>query len=45
MGFLGRAIKGGLAMKAAELVKREAQKRANQRKVGGRPAKVKTRGR
>lgn len=43
MGFFGNVIKSGLAVKAADVVRREAQKRMNQRKVAGRPAKPRKR--
>ncbi len=33
MGFFGKAIKGGLALKAAQIIKREAAKPENQRKA------------
>jgi len=43
MGFFGKAIKGGLAVKAADVVKRELQKRGTQRKSAGRPVKTRKR--
>ena len=33
MGFLSKAIKGGIAVKAVEVAKREAAKPENQRKA------------
>lgn len=33
MGFLGKAIKGGIALKAVDVVRREAAKPENQRKA------------
>lgn len=43
MGFLGKAIKSGLAVKAANIVMREAQKPENQRKARELLAKAKSR--
>ena len=43
MGFLGKAIKSGLAVKAANIVMREAQKPENQRKARELLAKAKNR--
>lgn len=33
MGFLGKAIKSGIALKAVDVVRREASKPENQRKA------------
>ena len=33
MGFLGKAIKSGVALKAAKIIQREASKPENQRKA------------
>ena len=33
MGFLRRAIRGGIALKAAQVIRREAAKPENQRKA------------
>ena len=43
MGFLGKAIKSGIAVKAANIVMREAQKPENQRKARELLAKAKSR--
>ena len=43
MGFLGKAIKGGLALKAAKVIQREAAKPENQRKAKEMLAKVRSR--
>ena len=43
MGFLGKAIKSGLAVKAANVLMREAQKPENQRKAREMLAKAKSR--
>ncbi len=43
MGFLGKAIKSGIAVKAANIVMREAQKPKNQRKARELLAKAKSR--
>lgn len=43
MGFLGRAVKSGIAVKAANIVMREARKPENQRKA--RELLAKARGR
>lgn len=43
MGFLGKAIKSGLAVKAANVLMREAQKPENQRKARELLAKAKNR--
>ncbi|MFH5823855.1 hypothetical protein [Georgenia sp. AZ-5] len=40
MGFFGKAIKGGLALKAAQIIKREAAKPENQRKAREMLAKL-----
>ena len=44
MGFLGKAMKGGLAMKAMSIAKREASKPENQRKAKSLLGKVTGRG-
>jgi hypothetical protein len=41
-GFLGKAIKSGLAMKAANILIREAQKPENQRKAKEMVAKARS---
>jgi hypothetical protein len=43
MGFLGKAIKSGIAMKAGQIILREAQKPANQRKARELLAKARSR--
>ena len=43
MGFLGKAIKSGIAVKAANIVMREAQKPENQRKARELLAKARSR--
>jgi hypothetical protein len=43
MGFLGKAIKSGVAIKAANMLMREAQKPENQRKARELMAKAKNR--
>ncbi len=43
MGFIGKAIKSGIAVKAANIVMREAQKPENQRKAKELLAKAKNR--
>ena len=43
MGFLSGAMKSGLAIKAAKMIQREAQKPENQRKAKEMLAKVKNR--
>lgn len=43
MGFLRRAIRGGIALKAAQIIAREAQKPENQRKAKELYAKVRDR--
>jgi len=43
MGFLGKAIKSGIAVKAANIIMREAQKPENQRKARELLAKAKNR--
>ena len=43
MGFLGKAIKSGLAVKAAQIIQREAQKPENQRKAKELLVKMKSR--
>ncbi|PYF98439.1 hypothetical protein SAMN05216184_11196 [Georgenia satyanarayanai] len=40
MGFLRKAIRGGIAMKALQIVQREAGKPENQRKAKEMVAKV-----
>lgn len=40
MAFLGRLAKTGLALKAAQVIKREASKPQNQRKAGELVAKI-----
>ena len=44
MGFLGTAMKSGLALKAASFVRREAAKPENQRKAKELFAKITGRG-
>jgi hypothetical protein len=43
MGFLGKAIKSGIAMKAGQIILREAQKPENQRKAKALLAKARSR--
>ncbi len=43
MGFLGKAIKSGIAAKAGQIILREAQKPENQRKAREMLAKAKSR--
>ncbi len=43
MGFLGKAIKSGVAMKVGSMILREAQKPANQRKAKELLAKARSR--
>ena len=43
MGFLGKAIKSGLAVKAAQVIQREAAKPENQRKAKELLVKMKNR--
>jgi hypothetical protein len=43
VGFLGKAIKSGIALKAANVIMREAQKPENQRKARELMAKAKNR--
>ena len=43
MGFLGKAIKSGLAVKAAQIIQREAQKPENQRKAKEMLVKMRSR--
>jgi hypothetical protein len=43
MGFIGKAIKSGIAVKAANIVMREAQKPENQRKARELLAKARNR--
>jgi hypothetical protein len=43
MGMFGKAIKSGLAMKAAQIIQREAQKPENQRKAKEMLVKMKNR--
>jgi hypothetical protein len=43
MGFLGKAIKSGIAMKAANMLMRQAQKPENQRKAKEMLAKARNR--
>jgi hypothetical protein len=43
MGFLGKAIKSGIAAKAGRIIMREAQKPENQRKAREMLAKAKSR--
>jgi hypothetical protein len=43
MGFLGKAIKSGIAVKAGQILLREAQKPENQRKARELLAKARTR--
>lgn len=45
MGFLGKAMKSGIAIKAAQVAKREASKPENQRKAKELLGKIKRRGR
>lgn len=40
MGFLRKAIRGGIALKAAQIIQREAAKPENQRKAKELLAKV-----
>ncbi|WP_196250718.1 hypothetical protein [Cellulomonas sp. JZ18] len=44
MGFLGKAMKSGLALKAAQIAKREMAKPENQRKAKELLSKVTHRG-
>ena len=43
MGFLGKAIKSGIAVKAVNIIMREAQKPENQRKARELLAKARSR--
>jgi hypothetical protein len=43
MGFIGKAIKSGIAVKAANIIMREAQKPENQRKARELLAKARNR--
>jgi hypothetical protein len=43
MGFIGKAIKSGMAVKAANILMREAQKPENQRKAKELLAKARSR--
>lgn len=43
MGFLGKAIKSGAALKAAKIIQREAAKPENQRKAKELLGRVKNR--
>ena len=43
MGFLGKAIKSGLAVKAVQVIQREAAKPENQRKAKELLVKMKSR--
>lgn len=43
MGFIGRAVKSGIAIKAGQMIMREAQKPENQRKAKELLAKAKNR--
>jgi hypothetical protein len=43
MGFLGKAMKSGIAVKAGQILLREAQKPENQRKARELLAKARTR--
>ncbi len=44
MGFLRKAIRGGIAMKAAQVISREARKPENQRRAKEAFAKLRNRG-
>jgi hypothetical protein len=44
MGFLRKAIRGGIAVKAAQIIRREAAKPENQRKAKELFGKVANRG-
>lgn len=43
MGFLGKALKSGIALKAIEVAKREASKPENQRKAREMAEKLRNR--
>ncbi len=43
MGFLGKAIRSGIAVKAGQMILRQAQKPENQRKAREMLAKAKSR--
>lgn len=43
MGFLRKAVRGGIALKAAQIIQREASKPENQRKAKELFAKVRDR--
>lgn len=43
MGFLGKALKTGIALKAVDVVRREASKPENQRKAKEFAAKLRNR--
>ena len=45
MGFLGKALKSGLALKAIDVARREASKPENQRKAREFAEKLRNRGR